>query len=300
MAGDLREQLQSTLGGAYTLERELGGGGMSRIFVAHETRLGRTVVVKVLPSGLMAGLSAERFEREIRLVAQLQHPSIVPVLSAGDADGLPYYTMPFVAGLSLRARLADGGTLPVAEAVRILRDVARGLEYAHGRGVVHRDIKPENILIAVDGAVITDFGIAKALDASRSVAGGATLTEAGTMLGTPQYMAPEQVAGDPNADHRADIYAFGATAYEMLGGAAPFAGRAPHQILAAHVSEAPKPIAAVRADTPPGLAALVMRCLEKDPSHRPQSARELLEALEAVGTPTTPHTTPRARSVRLA
>ena len=284
MAGDLRDQLQSTLGNAYSLERELGGGGMSRVFLAHETRLGRTVVVKVLPNELAAGLSAERFEREIRLVAQLQHPSIVPVLSAGDTDGLAYYTMPFVAGLSLRARLAEGGAMPIAETVRILRDVARGLDYAHAHGVVHRDIKPENILLAGDGAVITDFGIAKAVSASRSIA-DATLTEAGTMLGTPQYMAPEQVAGDPNTDLRADVYAFGATAYEMLAGAAPFHGRAPHQILAAHVSEAPKPVAALRADTPAGLAALVMRCLEKDPSRRPQSARELLEALESVGTP---------------
>ena len=298
MAGDLRDQLQTTLGTAFTLERELGGGGMSRVFLAQETRLGRTVVVKVLSTELSAGLSAERFEREIRLAAQLQHPSIVPVLSAGDSNGLPYYTMPFVTGLSLRAKLAEGSALPVAETVRILRDIARGLDYAHARGVVHRDIKPENVLLSGDGAVITDFGIAKALSESRSMAASATLTEAGTMIGTPQYMAPEQVAGDPNTDHRADLYAFGTTAYEMLAGKAPFQGRPPHQILAAHVSEVPKPIATLRTDTPAGLAALVMRCLEKDPARRPQSARELLEGLDAVGTPGTAHASPRGRPVR--
>jgi serine/threonine-protein kinase len=259
---------------------------MSRIFLAHETRLGRTVVVKVLLPELAAGVSAERFEREIRVAARLQHPSIVPVLTTGETDGLPYYTMPFVAGASLRARLAGGGAIALDECVRILRDIARALDYAHGQGVVHRDIKPENVLLSGDGAVITDFGIAKALDVSRSVAPAGTLTQAGTAIGTPQYMSPEQVTGDPNTDHRTDIYAFGVTAYEMLARAAPFADRAPHAMLAAQVAETPPSVRAQRADTPAALADLVARCLEKSPALRPQSARELLTALDAIGTPT--------------
>src|SRR5215831_4580401 len=158
---DLRAQLQSTLGEAYTIERELGGGGMSRVFVATEESLGRRVVVKVLPSEAAGAVSVERFRREIRLAASLQQANIVPVLSAGDAGGVAYYTMPFVKGESLRARLAAKGALPIAECVAILRDVARALAFAHAEGVVHRDIKPENILLSGGTAVVTDFGIAK-------------------------------------------------------------------------------------------------------------------------------------------
>jgi serine/threonine-protein kinase len=280
----LRDQLQSSLGTAYTLERELGGGGMSRVFVADETRLGRKVVVKVLAPELAAGLSAARFEQEIRLVAGLQQANIVPLLSAGETEGLPYYTMPFVDGLSLRARLARNGAMPVAEAVSVLRDVARALAYAHEHGVVHRDIKPENVLLSGDAAVVTDFGIAKALSASRTKAPGGTLTQVGTSLGTPAYMAPEQGAGDPATDHRADLYALGCLAYEMLLGEAPFAGRPVHQLFAAHLNEVPAPLGDKRADVPRTLAELVARCLEKDPARRPQSAREVLQALDTVTT----------------
>ena len=205
---ELSQQLQAALGSAYTIERELGGGGMSRVFLASESRLRRKVVIKVLAPELAAGVSAERFEREIELAAALQQANIVPVLAAADLGGLPYYTMPFVDGLTLRARL-DRGPMPVAEVVSVLRDVARALKYAHERGVVHRDIKPENVLLSGDAAVVTDFGIAKALAASRAKAPGGTLTQLGTSLGTPMYMAPEQAAGDPDTDHRADVYAFG-------------------------------------------------------------------------------------------
>ena len=285
MNGSLRDDLQSALGTAYTLERELGGGGMSRVFLAEEARLGRKVVVKVLTPELAAGLSADRFEREIRLAAQLAHPSIVPVLAAGDANGLPYYTMPFVQGESLRVRIAVEGRLPLKEVANILRDIARALSYAHERGIVHRDIKPENVLLASGAAVVTDFGIAKAISASRTVAGEATLTSVGTSIGTPAYMAPEQGAGDPATDARADIYAFGCVAYELLGGEAPFHGRPIHKLLAAHISEKPVDIAALRPECPPPLATFVMRCLEKDPELRPQSAAEVLPALETVTTP---------------
>src|SRR5688572_27501792 len=248
MSTALREQLQATLGPAYTLQRELGGGGMSRVFVAHEEALGRDVVVKLLAPELAEGLSAERFTREIRLAAALQEPHIVPVLAAGTTnEGLPYYTMPFVRGESLRARLAQG-RIPTDEGVGILRDVATALEYAHTRGIVHRDIKPENVLLSGRTAVVTDFGIAKALHASRTVAPGDAadadgLTQAGSSLGTPAYMAPEQAAGDPATDHRADLYAWGVVAYEVLGGRHPFAGRtSPQQRLAAHMAETPPPL----------------------------------------------------------
>ncbi|HEX6814616.1 MAG TPA: serine/threonine-protein kinase [Gemmatimonadaceae bacterium] len=201
----LRDQLQSSLGSAYTLDRELGGGGMSRVFVAEERRLGRRVVVKVLSTELAAGLSAERFEREIRVAASLQQANIVPVLNAGDTNGMPYYTMPFVDGESLRARIRDRGSLSSGETVSILRDVTRALAYAHDRGIVHRDIKPDNVLLSGGTAVVTDFGIAKAISAARTDSDNATLTQLGTAIGTPAYISPEQAAGDPTVDHRADI-----------------------------------------------------------------------------------------------
>src|SRR5687767_12203298 len=213
---NLGQQLQNTLGTAYTLDRELGGGGMSRVFVADERRLNRKVVIKVLSPELAAGVSAERFEREIQLAASLQQANIVPILAAGDTDGLPFYTMPYVEGQSVRARLAANGPLPVADVVGILRDVAKALSYAHERGVVHRDIKPDNVLLSGGTAVVTDFGIAKAISAARAPSEGGTLTQLGTSIGTPAYMAPEQAAGDPNVDHRADIYSLGIMAFEML------------------------------------------------------------------------------------
>ena len=284
----LFDQLQVSLGSSYHIERELGGGGMSRVFVAEETRFGRTVVIKVLTQELAHGLSAERFEREIKLAAQLQQANIVPVLGAGEiapADGsaaLPYYTMPFVDGESLRARLAKG-LLSLGESIAILRDVARALAYAHAHGVVHRDIKPENVLLSGGAAVVTDFGIAKALSASKTQAPGGTLTVVGTSLGTPAYMAPEQAVGD-HVDERADIYAWGVLAYELLAGAHPFAGKTTaQQLIAAHIAEQPRELSEVRAGVPPALSALVMRCLDKAPGKRPQSASEILHVLENPG-----------------
>ena len=279
---DLRSQLQETLSGSYTLERELGGGGMSRVFVADEIRLGRKVVVKVLSPELAAGISAERFEREIRTAASLQQANIVPVLVTGDTDGLPYYTMPFVEGESLRARLAKQPPLAVSDTLRILGDVARALQYAHEHGIVHRDIKPDNVLLSGGTAVVTDFGIAKALSDSRTGSSGATLTALGTSIGTPSYMAPEQAAGDPDIDHRADIYAFGCMAFELLTGKPPFHGRTPSRILGAHMGEAPPQLSELRPDAPAALNDLVMRCLAKDPGGRPQTAAEIIAALNGV------------------
>ncbi len=279
---DLRSELQTTLGAAYTMERELGGGGMSRVFVAREAALNREVVVKVLPPELTGGVNVERFRREIQLAAALQHPHIVQVLSTGETNGIPYYLMPFVQGESLRARLARAGAMPIGEVVSVLRDVAKALAYAHERGVVHRDIKPDNVLLSGGVAVVTDFGVAKALSNARSESGHETLTAIGSSLGTPAYMAPEQAAADPGTNHRADIYAFGVMAFEMLAGRAPFHGRTPQKLLAAQMGERPQPILELRADTPPVLADLVMRCLEKDPDDRPQSAADLARVLESV------------------
>jgi tetratricopeptide (TPR) repeat protein len=284
MTDTLREQLQASLGTTYRIGRELGGGGMSRVFVAEDTALGRTVVVKVLAPELMAGVNLDRFKREIRLAARLQHPHIVPVLQSGETDGLPYFTMPFVEGQSLRERLAQKGALPISEAVSILSDVAKALEYAHARDLVHRDIKPDNVLLAGNAAVVTDFGIAKALSASRTPTPGSTLTQAGTSLGTPAYMAPEQAAADPATDQRADIYAFGILAYELLAGQPPFAGRSPQKLLAAQLGERPTPIETVRPDAPPALAELVTRCLEKNADDRPQDAAALVRTLDTLST----------------
>jgi eukaryotic-like serine/threonine-protein kinase len=307
----LREELQRSLGGAYTIERELGGGGMSHVFVATETGLSRSVVVKVLSPELAAGLSGSRFAREIRLAASLQQANIVPLLSAGEFDGRPYYTMPFVDGLSLRQRVS-GGPLPIGEVISVLRDVARALAYAHERGVVHRDIKPDNVLLSGDAAVVTDFGIAKALIRASTMtpdgegaarADASVVTQIGTAIGTPAYMAPEQGVGDPSTDHRADLYALGCLGYELLCGETPFHARPVHQTFLAHVNEAPVPIDARRPDCPPGLARVVMQCLEKDPGRRPQSAREVLQGLDSISTAsatTTPHRPSRARAAAVA
>ena len=285
-APDLRDQLQETLGTGYVIERELGGGGMSRVFVATESALGRKVVIKVLSPELAAALSVERFRREILVAARLQHPHIVPVLTSGEAAGLPYFTMPYVEGESLRVRLARSGELPVNEVVRILRDVASALAYAHEQRVAYRDIKPENVLLTKHHALVADFGVAKALSASsagvRDTTGESSLTSLGVALGTPAYMAPEQAAADPAADLRADVYSLGATAYEMLTGAPPFAGRTPHAMLAAHATEEVPPVIDRRKATPPALASLVMCCLEKHPADRPQSADEILATLDSV------------------
>jgi eukaryotic-like serine/threonine-protein kinase len=258
---------------------------MSTVFVARDNTLGRSVVVKVLPYELAATVSVDRFKREIMLSAALQHPNIVPVLSAGELDGLPYFIMPFITGESLRARI-NRGPLSVRETVTVMKDVARALSYAHGRNVVHRDIKPDNILLSAGTAVVTDFGVAKALAASRDrnapqqPGAGATMTGVGVSLGTPQYMAPEQAAADPNTDHRADIYALGIVAYEMLAGAPPFHGRTPQALLAAQLTEAPESITKRRYDVPHALSELIMRCLEKSPASRPRSANEVVRALD--------------------
>jgi eukaryotic-like serine/threonine-protein kinase len=279
---ELRSRLEQALAGTYEFQRELGGGGMSRTYLALERALNRRVVVKVLAPELLAGISVERFRREVLLAAQLQHPHVVPVLAAGDADGFPWFSMPYVDGDSLRHRLGRG-PLGTGELLSILRDVARALAYAHAHGIVHRDIKPDNVLLSGGSATVTDFGIAKAINAART--GGdqhATLTQIGTSIGTPTYMAPEQAAADPHTDHRADIYAFGAMAYELIAGQPPFVATTPAKLLAAHMGETPKDPRTHRPDTPAPLAELVLACLAKDPDDRPQQAGHLVRVLETV------------------
>jgi serine/threonine-protein kinase len=253
---------------------------MALVFVARDGSLGRDVVIKILMPELAVTLNVERFTREIKLVAKLQQANIVPVLSAGTVGALPYYCMPFIEGQSLRQRLKKGPPPSLQESVRVLCDIARALEFAHDHGVVHRDIKPENVLLSGGTAVVTDFGIAKAVDAAQKAPRGPTLTGRGAALGTPGYMAPEQAAGD-KIDGRADIYSWGVVAYELIGGKHPFSEkRTAQQLIAAQIAETPRPIDEVRRNVPPALASLITRAIAKEPADRPQSARELLEALE--------------------
>ena len=279
---ELLQRLQTAVADQYTVQRELGGGGMSRVFLAEETALGRKVVIKVLPPEMAAGVNVERFHKEIQLAAKLQHPHIVPVLSAGATGDLIYYVMPYIDGESLRARLTREGELPIAETLRILKEVVDALSYAHLSGLVHRDIKPDNVLLSSNHAVVTDFGVAKAVSAS---SGETSLTSLGVALGTPAYMAPEQAAADPHVDHRADLYSVGALAYEMLCGRPPFTGTNPQALLAAHITQVPQPVTMHRTSVSPELSAVVMRCLEKKAADRWQNAGELLQTLDAMVTP---------------
>jgi len=274
----------------YRITRELGRGGMATVYLARDLRHSRDVAVKVVRAELSAALGGGRFLREIEIVAALRHPHIVPLYDSGDADGVLYYVMPYEAGHSLRERLAREGPLPINDALVILRDVCDALAHAHRHGIVHRDVKPDNVLLAGRHAMVTDFGVAKAISAAGSAdrreADGrpknVLLTTAGVSLGTPAYMAPEQVAADPRIDHRADIYAFGALAYELLAGNPPFQGEEPQLVLAAHLTEQPADVATHRPDVPAALARVVMRCLEKRPADRWQTTDELLSRLERV------------------
>jgi serine/threonine-protein kinase len=274
--------LPDVLGGRYSIEREVGRGGMARVYLAQDLKHSRPVAVKVIRPELAASLGRERFLREIGIAARLRHPSIMPLFDSGDADGLLYFVMPYEDGLSLRARLRRDGRLGTADAVSILRDVARALAYAHEHGVVHRDVKPDNVLLSGDAAVVTDFGIAKAFSVALTETGTVTLPQADGVIGTPAYMAPEQGDGDPATDHRADIYSFGCLAYEVFTGEPPFAGSTTLELIRAHTTSAPAPIVEGRVDVPAPIAGLIARCLQKDPAARPQSASELLEVLSAV------------------
>jgi TolB-like protein len=279
----LAQRLQASLGDAFTIDRELGGGGMSRVFLARDRALDRQVVIKTLDlaGDAVATTSAERFRREVRTIAKLQHPHIVPLLTAGGDDTLLWYAMPFVAGESLRARLTREGALPLADALRVMRELVDALGFAHEHGLMHRDVKPENVLLEARHAVVADFGIAKAL-ADAGVSAG--LTSAGVALGTPAYMAPEQAMADATTNHRADLYSAGAVLYEMLVGAPPFSGNA-QAVIAAHLTAPVPNVSDRRKDVPPAVASLIARLLAKNPAERPQSAPEILATLDDVVTP---------------
>jgi len=271
--------LAGILGGRYRIQRELGRGGMARVYLAEDLKHGRDVAVKVIRPELAASLGRDRFLREIGIAARLRHPNIMPLFDSGDADGMLFFVMPYESGPSLRTRLDGGQTLPMDETLSTLRDVAKALAYAHSQGVVHRDVKPDNVMLSGGTAVVTDFGIAKAVSAARGDAEGTALTQGGVGIGTPAYMAPEQAVGDPSTDHRSDIYSFGCLAYELFVGVPPFVGSSSYEIISAHMRTRPKRISETRVDVPEAISQLVQRCLEKDPSARPQHAQELLAVL---------------------
>ncbi len=276
------DSLRASLADRYTIERELGAGGMATVYLALDLRHHRQVAVKVLRPELAATLGPQRFMQEIEIAARLQHPHILPVHDSGEAGGFLFYVMPYVQGESLRERLTRHGELPIHEAVRILVEVADALAYAHAQGVVHRDIKPENIMLSGRHALVMDFGVAKAVS---EASGRNKLTTAGVALGTPAYMAPEQASADPNLDQRVDIYALGVLGYELLSGRPPFAGGTPQQVLAAHVTTAPEPLTQRRQTVPPALATVIMKALEKRPADRWQTADQMLAQLEPLATP---------------
>jgi len=277
--GEPLDAIRAALGDHYRIEREAGAGGMATVYLAEDLRHHRKVAVKVLKPDLAASMGAERFLREIGIAAALQHPHILPLYDSGEADGFLYYVMPYVEGASLRNRLEREGALPIADAVRILRDIADALAAAHRHRVVHRDIKPENVMLSGKHALVTDFGVAKAVS---EATGGHALTSVGVALGTPAYMAPEQATADPSTDHRADIYAFGVVAYELLGGRPPFQHATMQGLIAAHLTVPPERLSVHRSAVPPALEVLVMQCLEKRAADRPQSADDILSQLEAL------------------
>ncbi|ODT04021.1 MAG: hypothetical protein ABS52_06445 [Gemmatimonadetes bacterium SCN 70-22] len=287
-------RLQRALTGSYAFTRELGGGGMSRVFEARETSLGRTVVIKVVSAEVAAGVDADRFRREIQVAATLRHPHIVPLLSAGEADGILYYTMPFINGESLQQRLHQTGPLPVSEVVHLAEEVADALDHAHRHGVVHRDIKPANILLEDEHAIVADFGIARAV---RQAAGhGQTmLTATGLVLGTPHYMSPEQGGGD-ELDGRTDIYSLGCVMHEMLAGSPPFEGHTAQQIILQHFVKDPPPIP--RDDVPEALRQVLARALAKDPNQRYASAAEMRNDLRSLETRHLPPSRPATLTTR--
>jgi serine/threonine protein kinase len=281
MVDEIAQRIAESIADRYRIERRLGAGGMANVYLARDLRYDRDIAIKVMRPELAETLGVQRFLREIRLLAHLQHPNILGLVDSGEAGGLVYYVMPYLEGGSLRDRLNRERELPIADAVQILREAAGALEHAHAKGVVHRDIKPENILFNAGHAQVSDFGIARTLsggDAGTALA--TTLTALGVTVGTPQYMAPEQAAGDPNTDHRADLYALGVLAYEALAGVPPFVAGSAAQLASLRLTQEPVPLSKRRSSVPAALEEVVMRCLQVRPADRWQSAEELLAALE--------------------
>ncbi|MEP7175033.1 MAG: serine/threonine-protein kinase, partial [Gemmatimonadales bacterium] len=269
------DRLKSALGDRYELEREVGQGGMATVFLARDLKHDRKVAIKVLRPELAASLGADRFLREIRVAANLQHPNILGLYDSGETEGLLFYVMPFVEGESLRDRLTREQQLPIHDALQITREAAEALEYAHSRGIVHRDIKPENILLLGGHALVADFGIARAV----SQAGGEKLTQTGMAIGTPHYMSPEQSLGSEHVDARSDVYSLGCVLYELLIGQPPFTGPNAMAILARHSMEVVPSLQVVRPSVPDDVEDAIMRALEKTPADRFQTMKEFCECL---------------------
>ncbi|HEU4525957.1 MAG TPA: serine/threonine-protein kinase, partial [Gemmatimonadales bacterium] len=272
---DLLDHIQQVLGDRYIIERELGRGGMAYVYLARDRRYERPVAVKVLDPDIATAVGSERFLREIRITAQLQHPHIVPLLDSGEASTLLYAVMPYIEGESLRDRLMGQGRLATTEAVTVAWEVADALDYAHRRGVVHRDIKPENILVSNGHAMVADFGIARAV----GLAGGATLTGVGFPIGTAAYMSPEQATAASLVDGRSDIYSLGCVLYEMIAGRMAFTGPSLKSVLTQQLTVDPPLVHISRPDVPPAIIAIVRRCMMKQPEERYQSAGELAQDL---------------------
>jgi serine/threonine-protein kinase len=275
---DSHDRLVAALSADYRLERELGRGGMATVYLAHDLKHKREVAVKVLDAEVGATLRPERFRREIHLAAGLVHPHIVPVFDSGDAAGRLWYVMPYIRGESLRARLEREGMLPVPDVLRITREVAGALDYAHRQGVVHRDVKPENILLAEGQALLADFGIARA---TVGAADDQTRTATGLILGTPAYMSPEQMGAQVDVDGRSDVYSLGCVLYEMLAGSRPFAGRTPFAVIASRLSGPPFPIDQLRPELPPQVGQALARALALDPAQRFDTAGALMDAVDS-------------------
>src|SRR5213595_1397655 len=272
----VREALSAALGDRYRIERVLGRGGMATVYVAEDLRHRRQVAIKVLRPDVAAAIGAERFLREIAIAARLTHPHVLPLIDSGQADGSLYYVMPYVRGETLRERLVREQRFALKDALAIARELGGALDYAHREGFVHRDVKPENVLLVDGHAVIADFGIARAI----WQAGGEDVTEVGLAIGTPEYMSPEQAAGDREVDGRCDVYAFACVIYEMLAGAPPFSGASARAIVAKHLSEPPQPLRARRPDAPAAVEQALARALAKDPADRFASVADLVAALE--------------------
>ena len=268
-------QVKKALAGRYQVERVLGEGGMATVYLAHDQKHNRKVAVKVMRPELAATLGADRFLREVQVAAQLSHPNILPMFDSGEADGILYYVMPYVEGETLKEHVAKEGQLSVNEAMRLGREVAEALAYAHARGIIHRDIKPGNVLLQSGHALVADFGIARALGDE-----GEVLTKTGLAVGTPQYMAPEQATGEREVDGRADIYALGAVMYEMMAGEPPFTGPTARAIITRSLTEEPRSLTTSRSGFPVPVNSAVMKALAKSPSDRYANAQQMAEALD--------------------
>jgi serine/threonine protein kinase/Tfp pilus assembly protein PilF len=286
------DKLRDSLAGTYTIDRELGRGGMATVFLAQDTKHERVVAIKVLHPDLAASLGTDRFLREIKLAARLNHPHILPLFDSGEADGFLYYVMPYVEGETLRERLDRDRQLPIQEAVHHAQSIASALDYAHRQGIVHRDIKPENVMLYEGMATVMDFGIAKAV----SAAGSETLTQTGMMIGTPAYVSPEQAAGELNLDGRSDQYSLACMLYEMIAGERPFTGTTPQSIMAKRFTDTPKSLQSVRSSVPPNIEWAVTKAMATESSERFSTSALFAQALasETMSTPTDTGTLPRA------